>query len=125
MAGQAEISSSISIDGLDNPIEIKKTFVDTTAPGIAIQIPDLKQETADVAQVLNIAGIDNIRGIWIFANTGVVSIDTSFDTTFHEEVRVYAGQWTFIPTPSGIVYFKNYTAGSQVTISYCVFGTQN
>ncbi len=125
MAATTTVNISVCIDGLDSlPTDMKGNFTDTVAPELAPKITKLEQETADVAQVLDIVGIDTLRGVLIKAVSGIVSIDTSYSASFNEEIRIEEGQFAFFK-PSGTIYFKNYTSAEKVTIGYLPFGTQS
>ncbi len=125
MAATANISIKVCVDGVDSvPVEMKDTFTDSVAPEASPKIPQLEQETADVAQVLDIVGIDTIRGILVKAIDGDVLIDTSFSATFSGELLIREGTSQYF-CPTGTVYFKNSTASEKVKVGYLVFGTQD
>jgi hypothetical protein len=123
MAAAVECAITVSVTGLGKGTECKDIFTDTTAPEVAIHVEQQQQETADVAEVLNVGAIDTVRGIWVRAITGDIAVDTSYVASFTSEQIVYAGT-SRVFTPTGTTWIKNNTALGQVTFEYLAWGTQ-
>ena len=124
MAAKAEVQIMVDVSGLGSGVNLKDIFIDDTAPEVAIKSDYQVQETADVAEALNVGAVDTIHGVLLEAKTGDISVDTSYSVTFHEEILIREGTSQFF-CPSGVVYIKNATALEQVAFSYIVYGVQS
>lgn len=124
MATETKVSIYLDVNALGNGVNVKDTFIDGTAPEIAIHIPQQVQETADTAEALTVTGVDTIRGIWIRSIDGDINIDTSYVAPdFSAEILVREGQSAFF-VPTGTVYIENAIDLETVTFEFVCLGTQ-
>lgn len=125
MTATAKITINLDIDGLGiNVPPIKDTYIDSATPETALFIPNQTQETADVAEALNVGAIDTLKGVWIRAVDGDILVDTSFVSTFSSELKIREGQSQYFE-PTGTVYICNSTEGEQVIFDMAAWGEQD
>lgn len=126
MSAIAKIIVNFFIDGLGKGVEKKEAVVLSVTPEITAGSLSQTQETADVAEALNIGGIDTVEGIWIVAKENDLAIDTSWVEAddFCAEIIVKEGEPIYF-RPSGTVYIKNNVETEKVTFEYFAWGTQD
>jgi hypothetical protein len=124
MAASYNVTVNISVGGLGKGTEKKNTFQGDTAPTVTCGTEQQIQETADVAEALNVGAVDTTLGVWIRAIDNDIAVDTSYTASFNTELVIPEGEAHFFK-PSGTVYIKNNTALEKVTFEYLVVGTQS
>ncbi len=124
MAAAYNVTVNLSISGLGKGTEKKNTFQGDTAPEVTCGTEQQMQETADVAEALNIGAVDTILGVWIYAIDNDIAVDTSYVSSFNTELVIPEGEAHYFK-PGGTVYIKNNVALEKVTFEYLVLGTQS
>jgi hypothetical protein len=124
MAASYNVTVNVSISGLGKGTEKKNTFQGDTAPEVTCSTEQQMQETADVAEALNVGAVDTVLGVWIRAIDNDLAVDTSYAATFSAELIIPEGEAHYFK-PSGTVYIKNNTALEKCTFEYLVIGVQS
>lgn len=124
MAAEYQVSVNAFVNGLGKGTEKKNIFTGSVAPEVTCSTEQQMQETADVAEALNIGAVDTILGIWIRAIDNDLAVDTSYVTTFNAELVIPEGEAHYFK-PSGTVYIKNNTALEKCTFEFLVIGVQD
>jgi hypothetical protein len=124
MSATYNVTVNVSVDGLGRGTEKKNTFAGDTAPEVTCGTEQQMQETADVAEALNVGAVDTIFGVWIRAIDNDLAVDTSYVTTFSTELIIPEGEAHYFK-PSGTVYVKNNTALEKCTFEFLVIGVQD
>jgi hypothetical protein len=120
MAAEAEVFVMGRCTGLggDAPFSFRGD-VSTTPTGRA----ELRQiqATADTEEAINLGGVGTPTLMVVKAVENDVYVDTSFDTTFSNELSIPEGEVSVF-CPAGTPYFKNATAAETATIDIVVIG---
>lgn len=119
MAAEASITVNAELTGLGKMLEFAEKFTVTTTP-TAYTYNYRTLATADTAEALDLGDVTIVHLIIIKAIASIY-IDTSYVSTFVNEIVLHAGE-VAVFKPAGTVYIKNYTAAATPTYEYVVVG---
>ncbi len=122
MAAKASVTIGLKLIELGKPIDLAEKFDDTVTPARK-QHTYLVQAVADTDEVLSFGDIGTVTGLIISAVANSVDVDLDYVSTFDADMTIPQGMWAFIPTPAGIVRFKNTDSAEQVTIEMWAWGS--
>lgn len=120
MAASCEVKILAKVDGLGEFLTFLDSFY-TTAPVKAV-INRQIQTTTNVAEALNLCGITAVDLIIIKASSKGVSIDTTYVSSFVDEITVAEGRLAIFK-PAGTPYIKNITDLETCTLDVMIIGT--
>ena len=121
MAGAASISIITELSGLGKLLEFAEKFNITTTP-TAFTYNFRTLTTTDTAEALDLGDVSTVEYVVIKAVSGPLYVDTSFSSTFTNEIVIAAGEVACFK-PAGATYVKNYTAAATPTYEYVCIGT--
>lgn len=121
MAAEAAYRLNLSLTGLGQLIEANYKATTTATPTRSFY-QYMQQASADTAEALAVGDVGTIELVLIKCITNDAAIDTSFSSTFNEEITVQEGEIAIFK-PSGTLYLKNNDSGEQSTIEYYIIGT--
>lgn len=118
----ATVTTSLTCTGLGATLKLTNSFTGTTPTALTQNYRVLG--TADSEEALDLGDVATVEGVLIKAVSGAIYVDTSFDTTFVNELVIAEGESAYFK-PVGVkpVYVINYTAGETPSYSFVVFGT--
>lgn len=119
MAAECAISIIAEASGLGKLLEFAEKFTVTTTP-TAYTYNYRTLATADTAEVLDLGDVTTVHLIIIKA-IGSIYIDTSYVSTFVNEIVLHAGE-VAVFKPAGTVYIKNYTGAATPAYEFLVVG---
>jgi hypothetical protein len=121
MAAVATVRATIELEGLRKTLNFPIEFTTTTTPTTYFMGRQI-QATEDTEEALNIGDVTTPLLIALVCVANDVAIDTSFSSTFSEEITVNEGE-AAIFMPKGTVYLKNNNSEELSTVEYVVIGT--
>ena len=123
MAAEANVSIIASLTGLGKNLEFAEKFATSTTITRAMQHYAV-QDTANTDQVLELGDVGTIQLLIIKCVDNDVNLDLDYDSSaFDADLQIQEGECAVIPTPSGIVRFRNVTTDEVSTIEYLLLGT--
>jgi hypothetical protein len=120
MAATGTVSIIAELLGLGKEARFLDRFSLTNAP-TKTTYNYRQQAVADTAEALDLGGVSTVDLVIIKAITNDMTIDASFDTTYHAELNLPEGEISVFK-PSGTIYIKNEDAAEQATYEYLVIG---
>lgn len=120
MAASGTVSIIAELLGLGKEQRFLDKFTITATPTKA-HYNYRQQAVADTAEALDLGGVSTVDCIIIKSITNDLSIDTSYVSSFVEELKLYEGEIAVF-TPGGTVYVKNQDSAEQSTYEYLVIG---
>jgi hypothetical protein len=121
MAAVAQVRIDIDCTGLGQSYNAKSVFNSSTTP-TAWTYNYRTLATADTAEALDLGDVTTVTGVWIKAVSSGLYVDTSFVSTFVNEIIIPTGEVAYFK-PAGTVYIKNYTAAATPTYEFIIIGT--
>lgn len=121
MAGNASVTTSLQIDGLDSDanVNLSVSFTGTVPTGVTHEHRALASNTSEA---LDLGDVATINGILFKAVSKDFTIDTTYVDAYVAEISVPEGETAYF-APSGTVHVKNIDEADAGTYSYIVFGT--
>lgn len=120
MAIECSIKILAKVTGGDKDISYPEAFTVTTTPTKPLLNRQI-QASADTAEALNLGGIGTVELVIIKATSNDLKVDTSFSSSFNEEITVAEGEVTIFK-PSGTPYIHG-DGSNAVTVDYLIIGS--
>ena len=121
MAASFSISILTELTGLGQLQELSEKFSETTAPTRAMYHYAI-QDSADTDQALELGDVATVDVLILKCVSNDVDLDLDYVSSFDADLTVQEGEICVIPTPAGVVRFKNNDATEQSTIEYLLIG---
>ena len=122
MAALAEINIIANLTGLGKNLEFAEKFATSTTITRAMHHYAV-QDTANTDQALELGDIGTIQLLIIKCVDSDVNLDLDYVSDFDADLQIQEGECAVIPTPSGVVRFRNVTTDEVSTIEYLLLGT--
>ena len=121
MAASFDLSVIAELTGLGKVETFTEKFSETSTPTRALYHYAILN-TTNTAQALELGDVATIDLLVLKCVANDVDLDLDYVSAFDADLTVQEGEVCVIPTPAGIVYFKNNDTDELSTIEYLLIG---
>ena len=121
MAGTANVTIIVEVEGLDKDASFAEKFTVTTTPTLVAKNIQI-QAVADTDEAVNLCGIGTVELMVVKSVSNDVDIDSDYVSSFDADINIAEGE-TAVFKPAGVVRIKNNDSAEACTISVLIIGS--